>query len=82
MLSSREELLGRFGISLGDCSSVINAFAAVGLGSADGEADAVPDREDNCPGDISKSRTDPDNVWNHNPQQEDANGNGMGDAHR
>lgn len=35
--------------SASECSSVLNAFAAVGIGAPDGDGDCVPDDIDNCP---------------------------------
>lgn len=50
-----------------DCGAVINAFAAVGIGTPDVDEDTVVDGEDNCP-------------MRFNPEQEDADDDGTGDA--
>jgi len=49
-----------------DCGAVINAFAAVGLGTEDSDNDAIDDDWDNCP-------------ERYNPKQEDADLDGQGD---
>jgi len=57
--------------SFDDCSSVINAYAAVGLGAPDADHDAIPDDRDNC----GRPGTSP--VFN--PAQIDDDRNGVGD---
>ena len=63
---------GPSGISDLDCSSVINGFAAVGLGGPDLDDDAIPDDVDNC--------GRPGTLQVYNPRQRDSNGDGRGDA--
>lgn len=50
-----------------DCGALINAFAEVGLGAGDRDNDSFDDDWDNCPED-------------YNPQQEDKDSDGKGDA--
>jgi|GEM_PF-2485375 len=74
------DLRGSHGITNGDCCSVKNAFAAVGVGNpdvdcdgaedifdVDDDADGVADVSDNCP-------------LIRNPRQEDMDGDGIGDG--
>jgi Zn-dependent metalloprotease len=56
-----------FGIEARDCGVVINAFHAVGIGSADADFDATDDDNDNCP-------------EAYNPDQADGDRDGVGDA--
>jgi len=58
---------GREALGTRDCGSVINAFAAVGIGAPDGDSDARDDAHDNCPA-------------LENFDQVDADRNGVGDA--
>lgn len=71
---------GRYGFGDDDVCTVINAWAAVGLGVSDVDCDGVPDDEDT---DDDRDFV-PDSRDNcpliRNPGQEDLDGDGLGDA--
>ncbi len=64
---------GRYGLVLHDCGVILNAFAAVGIGSVDSDFDTIPDlRRNGTP--FDNCRTTP------NPEQEDDDRDNQGDA--
>jgi len=55
-----------------DCGAIINAFAAVGLGTEDTDNDAIDDDWDNCPKDYNPKQEDDDRDGQGNPCDQSA----------
>ncbi len=71
----------RYGFETEDICSIVNGFAAIGIGSADRDCDFVPDDPDDLDDDGDGVPDGDDNCHNHpNPGQGNIDGDMFGDA--